>query len=45
VGLFWFDPDGIVDGIPKPLFASQVALRRMHADVPEQKLNLLQFSA
>jgi hypothetical protein len=35
----------IVDSIPKPLLASQIALRRLNADVPEQGLNLLQFSA
>ncbi len=44
-GLLWFDPNGIVDRIPKPLLASQIALRRLNADVPEQELNLLQFSA
>lgn len=44
-GLLWLDPDGIVDGVPKPLLASQIALGGLYADVPEQELNLLQFSA
>ena len=43
--LVWLDPDGIVDGIPKPLLASQIALCGLYTDVPEQKLNLFQFSA
>ena len=39
------DTDGIIDRVPKPLFTSQVALGGLNANVPEQELNLLQFSA
>ena len=42
---FWFDPDGVVDGVSQPLLAPQIALGRLNADVPEQELNLLQFPA
>ncbi len=38
------DPDRIVDCIAEPLLASQIALRRLHADVPEQELDLLQLA-
>ena len=37
--------NAVVHGIPKFLFAAQVALGGLHGDVPEQKLNLLQFPA
>jgi hypothetical protein len=43
--LVWFDFDGIVDGVSEPLLASQVSLRRLNADVPQQELNLLQLAA
>jgi hypothetical protein len=35
--------NAVVRGIPKFLFAAQIALGRLHGDMPEQKLNLLQF--
>jgi hypothetical protein len=38
------DPDWIVDGIAKPVFASQIGLRRLYADVSEQELDLLQLA-
>jgi hypothetical protein len=43
--LIRLDADRIVDRIPESLFAPQIALSRLNADVPEQELNLLQFSA
>lgn len=39
------DSDSIVDGVPEPLLAAQISFGRLNADVPEQKLDLLQFSA
>jgi hypothetical protein len=35
--------DVIVDRIPESLFAPQVPFRRLHRNVSQQKLNLLQF--
>ena len=35
--------NAVVHRMPKFLFAAQAALSRLHRDVPEQKLNLLQF--
>jgi len=37
--------DVIVDRIPESLFATQVPFRRLHRNVPQQELNLLQFTA
>ena len=39
------NPNRIVDRIPQPLFASQVTFRCLDTGVPEQELNLLQFTA
>lgn len=39
-----FQPDLVVDGVVETLFASQVPLRRLHRDVSQKKLNLLQFT-
>lgn len=43
--LIRLDSDGIVNRVPEPLLAAQVSLGRLHADVPEQKLDLLQLPA
>jgi hypothetical protein len=43
--LIRLDSDRVVDGVPKPLLAAQVSLRRLNADVSKQEANLLQFSA
>src|SRR2546426_656346 len=40
-----FNAKPIVDSVPEPLLAAQVSLRRLNTDMPEQKLNLLQFAA
>ena len=37
--------DVIVDRIPESLLASQVPFRRLHRNVPQQELDLLQFAA
>ena len=42
--LIRLDPDRIVDGVSEPLLAAQVPLGGLHANVPEQELNLLQFA-
>ena len=39
-----FNANVIVHGNTQPLFATEVFLRRLHANVPEEKLNLLQFA-
>ena len=39
-----FQPDLVVDSVVETLFASQVPLRRLHRDVPQKELNLLQFT-
>ena len=36
--------DVVVDGIPQSLFAAQISFGRLDADVPEQELNLFEFS-
>jgi hypothetical protein len=36
--------DRIINGISKPLLASQISLRRLDADVPEQELDLFQLA-
>ena len=36
--------DVVVDGIPQSLFAAQVPFGCLDADVPEQELNLFEFS-
>ena len=36
--------DVVVDGIPQSLFAAQIPFSRLDADVPEQELNLFEFS-
>src|SRR4029077_17047475 len=35
----------IVDWMSEILFAAQIAFRRLHGHMPQQELNLLQFSA
>ena len=39
-----FDADPIIDGAANALLATQVSLGRLDGDVPEKKLNLLQFA-
>ena len=39
-----FDADPIIDGAANALLAAQVSLGRLNGDVPEKKLNLLQFA-
>ena len=39
-----FKPDVVVDGIPQSLFAAQIPFGRLDADMPQQELNLLEFS-
>jgi hypothetical protein len=39
-----FQSDVVVDSVVETLFASQVPLRRLHRDVPQKELNLLQFT-
>jgi hypothetical protein len=39
-----FDADSIIDGAANALLAAQVPLGRLDGDVPEKKLNLLQFA-
>lgn len=39
-----FQPNPIIHFIKEALFATQVPLRRLHRDVPQKELNLLQFS-
>lgn len=41
----WFEADLVVDGISEPLLAAEVSLRRLDADMTEQKLDLLKFPA
>ncbi len=40
-----FQANTIIDRIAESLFATQVALRRLHRNVPQKELNLLQFAA
>jgi hypothetical protein len=42
---FRLDSDAIVHSSPQTLFTSKVTLSGLHADMPEQKLNLLKLSA
>jgi hypothetical protein len=39
------DAQRIVDGDSELLFAPEIPLPRLHRDVPEEKLNLLQLAA
>jgi hypothetical protein len=39
-----FNADPIVDGSANALLAAEVSLGRLDGDVPEEKLNLLQFA-
>ena len=43
--LVGFQPDTIIDGIPQTLFAAEIALSRLNANVSKQELDLLQFAA
>ena|ERR1035441_1874502 len=40
-----FQPNLVVARLPQPLLTSEIALRRFHRDVAEEKLNLFKFSA
>ena len=40
-----FDADVVIHRSANSLFASEVSFRRLHGNVAEQELNLLQFSA
>jgi hypothetical protein len=42
---FRFKADRIIDCVPESLLAADVTLRRLDADMAEQKLNLIQFSS
>ncbi|MBV8831233.1 MAG: hypothetical protein JO108_18625 [Acidobacteriaceae bacterium] len=35
----------IIDCIPQPLFATEISLGRLYADVTKQELNLLQLAS
>jgi hypothetical protein len=37
-------PDLVVNGIPQSLFAAQIPFGHLHAELPEQELDLLEFS-
>jgi len=39
------EADVVVDGIPQSLFAAQIPFGRLDANVPEQELNLFEFSS
>jgi hypothetical protein len=41
----WFNPEMVVHSFTKSLFAAQIPFRRLHGHVPEQELNLFQFTA
>jgi|HubBroStandDraft_4_1064222.scaffolds.fasta_scaffold16920_1 hypothetical protein len=41
----WLDPDPIVHGLAKSLFAAQVFLCRLDRDMTQKKLDLFQFAA
>ena len=43
--LFRLKADHIVDGVAQSLLATDVALRRLNADMTEQELNLVQFAS
>ncbi|HZQ55187.1 MAG TPA: hypothetical protein VFB14_23510 [Bryobacteraceae bacterium] len=34
----------VANGIPQSLFAARIPFGRLHAEVPEQELDLLEFS-
>ena len=40
-----FKADVIVDGVPQSLFAAQISFGRLDTHVPEQELNLFEFSS
>ena len=40
-----FDPDPIIDGVVEALFASEISLGRLHRDVSQQELDLLQLAS
>jgi hypothetical protein len=40
-----FDPNSIIDRRTNPLFAAEVAFRRLNGDMPQKELDLLQFSS
>ena len=41
---FGFKADVVVNSIPESLFAAEIPFSRLDADVPEQELNLFEFS-
>jgi hypothetical protein len=40
-----FDAQAVVHGVPELLVAPEVALRRLNRDMPEEELDLVQFTA
>jgi hypothetical protein len=40
-----FQPDVIIHSSPEPLLTAQVSFGRLHRNVPQQELNLLQLAA
>jgi hypothetical protein len=40
-----FQPNPIIHRVAETLLAAQVPLRRLHRDMPQKELNLLQFTA
>lgn len=40
-----FDADVVIDSGPQFLLAAEVLLGRLHTDMPEEKLDLLQFAS
>src|SRR5579863_10443294 len=41
----WLDSDAVVQGIPDLLLATKVSFGRLNRDVPEEELNLFEFTA
>ncbi len=39
----WLKTDFVVDRVSQPLFAAEISLRRLNADVTDQELNLLKL--
>ena len=43
--LIWFEAKPVIDRVLQLLFAAEVSFRGLDRDVPEQELDLIQFSA
>jgi len=41
----WLDAKAVVNRSTNPLFAAEIPLSRLHGNVPEEELNLLEFAA